>query len=292
VDASVIALMSPPIPYFIGCGTEHYRIGDRHINRYHIGHFDLIVVEKGTVYIGEGEKQWELGKDEALILRPDLYHYGFSDCKEEASIHWIHFHTVGVWAEHGSMQEYQQNLDTLKSKHQIYGIPGFLTNPISLPKHSKLSEQKRLLVQDLMEIQNEHRSIAAWKQQNVFQQLLEHMDCEQTLETDMPSQVVAEKAMNFIRNHYHIPITNKLLQDELNYHPNYIAKCMRKLTGLTPLEFAAQYRLEKSKTLLLNTEYPIARIAEEVGLGLSAFSISFKKAVGVSPLNYRKRFVR
>lgn len=292
MESTVINYMAPPTPYFIGCGVERYAIGERHINRYNIGLFDLVTVLKGALYIGEDDNKWKLEQQEAVILRPDLYHYGYDACTEETLIFWVHFHTVGVWAEHLNMQEYMQNLHYLKEKHRIYGIPSSFINPISLPKKSRLSDKALRYLDEIAQLGNEPRSIAVWKQQTVFQHLLQHLDCGQTLQQDITAMKIGEKTVQFIRENYQKPITNPILQEELNYHPNYIAKCMRAFNGFTPLEYLAYVRLEKSKRLLLNTDYSIEKISEEVGMELSTFSNRFKSKEGVSPLHYRKKYKR
>lgn len=292
MDTSVLNFMSPPIPYFIGCGKLHYGVGERHINRYHAGIFDVVVIVKGKLYLGEEDKKWELGENEALIVRPDLYHYGYAECTEETELLWVHFQTVGVWAEHESIQEYLQKQSQLKDQHRVYGIPASLINPISVPKHTVLSQKALDYIKELVQLQDEPRSIAAWKQQTVFQQFLQYMDCQQSVKQDLTAVQVAEKVQKFIHRHYQQRITNAVLQQEMNFHPNYIAKCMRKHFGITPLEYLNQFRLEKSKKLLLNTGYSIEKIAEEVGMELSAFSNSFRSKEDVSPSHYRKKYMR
>jgi len=289
MDTTVINFMSPPIPYFIGCGIEHYEIGGKHIQRFNIGVFDFVVVVKGSLFIGEEEHKWVLRENEALILCPDRHHYGTAECTEETQIHWVHFHSAGVWAQHGSMQEYLQNLLQLKDQYQ--DMPNNLINPISLPKHSRLSDKAINYVKELTLLQGEPRSIAAWRQQTIFQQLLQYLDLEQTLQQDLTAIQIAEKVERFIKENYRKPITNELLKQELNFHPNYLARCMRKHHGVTPMAYLSQHRIAQAKRLLLNTDYSIEKIAEEIGMELSTFSNAFKSQEGVSPSRYRKKYM-
>lgn len=292
MDTRVLNFMSPPIPYFIGCGIQPYSVGERHINRYAIGTFDVIVVVKGKLHIGEEEQQWLLHENEGVILRPDLHHYGVKGCEEETEIMWVHFNTVGIWAEHSSMQEYMLLQQELKSKHTIYGIPASYINPITLPKHFRLSEKALSYVKELTCLQEEPRTIAAWSQQTIFQRFLQFMDCEQSLEQDLTSIQVAEKVQQFLNDNFKKPINNQLLRETFNFHPNYIARCMHKQFGVTPLEYLKQHRINGAKKLLLNTDYSIEKIAEEVGMELSTFSNAFKHKEGVSPREYRKKYAK
>ncbi len=62
-------------------------------------------------------------------------------------------------------------------------------------------------------------------------------------------------------------------------------------TGMTPLEYVHALRLEETKHLLETSALPIEAIAGEVGYGdASFFSRLFRRKVGLTPAQYRKRF--
>ncbi|NOU88345.1 hypothetical protein GC102_21655 [Paenibacillus sp. LMG 31460] len=70
----ILHFISPPVPYFIDCGRTFFHVDEQHISRNQIGVFDLMVVTKGTLHIGEGMLEWTIQKGEAFILRPDASH--------------------------------------------------------------------------------------------------------------------------------------------------------------------------------------------------------------------------
>ncbi|KRE36296.1 hypothetical protein [Paenibacillus sp. Soil724D2] len=49
-----IPIFSLPVPYFIDCGRTFFHVDKQHISRNQVGVFDLMVVTKGTLHIGEG----------------------------------------------------------------------------------------------------------------------------------------------------------------------------------------------------------------------------------------------
>lgn len=64
-----------------------------------------------------------------------------------------------------------------------------------------------------------------------------------------------------------------------------------KATGLAPLEYVHTLRLEESKHALETTDAPIEDIAAEVGYeDASFFGRLFRRKVGITPAQYRKRF--
>ena len=71
-------------------------------------------------------------------------------------------------------------------------------------------------------------------------------------------------------------------------HTGFLLK-FKKEVGTTPSEYISSFRLEKSVDLLINTNYSIGKIAEEVGYeNLYYFSNAFKKKYNMSPSDFRK----
>lgn len=64
-----------------------------------------------------------------------------------------------------------------------------------------------------------------------------------------------------------------------------------KATGMTPIEYVQTMRLEEAKQILETTDTPVEAIANEVGYeDPSYFGRLFKRNVGLTPAQYRKRF--
>jgi AraC family transcriptional activator FtrA len=67
----------------------------------------------------------------------------------------------------------------------------------------------------------------------------------------------------------------------------------RAATGLSPADWVTRARVDAARELLENTGLPIDHIAERCGLGTpTTLRHHFRKKVGVSPAQYRKRFSR
>jgi transcriptional regulator GlxA family with amidase domain len=64
-----------------------------------------------------------------------------------------------------------------------------------------------------------------------------------------------------------------------------------RATGLSPLEYVHSLRLEEAKQMLETTRAPIEAVANDVGYEDSGFfSRLFRRQVGLTPAQYRKRF--
>jgi AraC-like DNA-binding protein len=292
MSMSILHFISPPIPYFVDCGRASYSAGDYHINRSCIGVFDLIAVVKGSLPIGENGSNWELSEGEILILRPDGHHYGHAPCRTDTRIIWIHFQTFGSWQECAQMDECLETQTQLMEDHKT---KAYLNHAdvcsIFIPKHMRISEKAMGLLELFFMQEHEPQSMRNWKRQATFQQFMQHLDRDLVSPSNATAIHLAEKVELYIRRNYTRDITNAMLQKELSYHPNYLAKSMLKAYGMTPMAYLHHYRLEQSKRLLLQTSWSIARIAEEVGFRhISHFSYSFSKKEGISPSFFRNKF--
>ncbi|MEJ7766421.1 MAG: AraC family transcriptional regulator [Chitinophagaceae bacterium] len=78
-----------------------------------------------------------------------------------------------------------------------------------------------------------------------------------------------------------------------NMTPNAFCKYFKKITHKTFIEVVVDYRLHYSTTQLLHTNKPVGQICFECGFNdVAHFSRMFKLRMKISPLQYRKSFVR
>ncbi len=97
-----------------------------------------------------------------------------------------------------------------------------------------------------------------------------------------------EKAIQYIEQHFDNDIANSDLATIAGYHSYYLNRLMKNTTGMTLHQYILNTRLEKSKNFLLNTNMPVAEIAEKCGFKNSYhFSNTFKSKIGVTPTLFR-----
>lgn len=125
--------------------------------------------------------------------------------------------------------------------------------------YMKLSRKSLEDIQFLHQLEQEPKSMRNWKRQSTFQRFLQHLDSELASLSDTTAIQLAEKIEWFIHCNYHREISNAILHKELNYHPNYLAKNMLKVYGMTPIEYLQYYRIEQAKKLLLQTNWQVAK---------------------------------
>ena len=100
--------------------------------------------------------------------------------------------------------------------------------------------------------------------------------------------VVQMKA--YIQNHLGDDLSRKTLASVVYMSEDYVSKIFSEVTGSSLPSYITGRRIEKAKVLLQDTDYPVSKIAMEVGFSnFSYFSKNFRLYVGCTPNEYRNR---
>lgn len=92
----------------------------------------------------------------------------------------------------------------------------------------------------------------------------------------------------FIDAHLAEPITVTDLANCVFLSPSWFQHVFKAITGETPLRYVQRRRLERARTLLLETALPLHRIATTTGFAdLSTFSHAFSRYFGYPPSRLR-----
>ena len=109
------------------------------------------------------------------------------------------------------------------------------------------------------------------------------------IESSHPNLIISI-AIEYLENNYNKKLSLKEISEELFVSPNYLSRLFKKEMDINLFDYLQQYRLEKSKELLNNLNYKVYEISEMVGYGdTKYFSNIFKKAFGLTPIEYRNR---
>lgn len=101
------------------------------------------------------------------------------------------------------------------------------------------------------------------------------------------SSIAIDKAIRYLQEHYHEPISRESIANTCFMDPAYFGKCFKEQTGYTFTDYLKIIRIEHSKELL-NKNMLIEEIAKSVGYGSSRhFGRIFKDITGCTPKEYR-----
>ncbi len=101
---------------------------------------------------------------------------------------------------------------------------------------------------------------------------------------------VLDDILHYINHNYTKNITLENIAPLFGYNSSYLGKIFSKKVGENFNSYVDHIRIEHSKELLLNDNLKVYAIAEKVGYrSVDYFHIKFKKYVGQSPAEYRKK---
>ena len=102
----------------------------------------------------------------------------------------------------------------------------------------------------------------------------------------IPSRIL--EAINHIQTNLSENITVEGLAGRANLSIDYFSRLFCQHTGLRPLAFLHQKRIERAQFLIMTTNYTFAEVATETGFeSLSYFARIFKRVTGQTPGSYR-----
>ena len=103
--------------------------------------------------------------------------------------------------------------------------------------------------------------------------------------------VIAESQVWLAQNYDQSAPVNAAIKNSGLSERSYIRR-FKNATGMTPIEYILNLRIEEAKQLLETTTIPIEAVAETVGYqDASFFNLKFQKKVGLTPAQYRRKFL-
>jgi len=109
-------------------------------------------------------------------------------------------------------------------------------------------------------------------------------------ESDKEQDSAIHAAKKYILEHIQETIYVEDIANVVFLNSQYLMRLFKKETGVSILEFITNERIGLAKELLLKTEFPVNKVADQVGYSnYSYFTKIFKRSTGLSPAAYRQK---
>ena len=125
---------------------------------------------------------------------------------------------------------------------------------------------------------------------NIWAKLYQHLDVSEVSTAKDGNLAIVKAMIRFIQESYQDRITLKKIAAAGAVGESKCCQLFRNYLNMTPNNYLMKYRLDKSRTLLQETELSITQIALDVGFcGASYYAEMFRKWYNETPKEYRER---
>ncbi|CFQ27427.1 MULTISPECIES: arabinose operon transcriptional regulator AraC [Yersinia] len=228
---------------------------------------------KGQGKIFDGENTFYSNPGDLLLFPPKAAHYYGRSPNSDCWYHrWVYFRPRAYWADW---------LEWHSKTHEV--------GRLSLPNNNLLLEFDRLFA-NIEQTQKSGRRFGEELGMNLLERLLLRAMEEDPLSPQRIMDPRVIEACQFITGN----LAGELRIDEVARHvclsPSRLAHLFREQVGINILRWREDQRVIRAKLLLQTTQEPIATIGRVVGYDDQLyFSRVFRKRVGVSPSDFRRR---
>ncbi|WP_231460254.1 AraC family transcriptional regulator [Pedobacter sp. Leaf132] len=98
------------------------------------------------------------------------------------------------------------------------------------------------------------------------------------------------ETVNYILDNLNLVLSVSHLAQRINHDSDYFSRQFKQHTGMRPINFVNQKRVERAQYLMATTALNYSQIATQIGFdNLSYFSKMFKRFTGLAPGTYKKQ---
>lgn len=226
-----------------------------------ISNYEVVYVLKGQGKVMIEEKQFMIHAGDLVCFRPGVRH-SLSVTQEPC----MEFYGVHFTLPDGMEQLPLPDLAQIESGIQL-----------------------EALFKNLLDVYQKKAYLYQWKQNLLLQQILCEIFSILHQENMPVEHARIKKVLEYIHEDPFRPIVLADLTACAGVKKTLFLQSFRKVTGTSPKQYIIELRLEYARELLLETQLPVSRIAEQCGFpDAFYFSRRFKARFSLSPQQYRK----
>lgn len=97
----------------------------------------------------------------------------------------------------------------------------------------------------------------------------------------------------YLNENYHIPFDLQKISEISGLNKYYFIKRFKEEIGLSPYQYFLQLKIEKAKCMIIQETKTLTEIAYDLGFSTQSHFISqFKKMVGITPGDFKKKIIK
>ena len=247
-------------------------------------------------YVTDGQAQIELPTGTYLLKPNHMYCIpAFTSHSYICNSYFCHYY-LHIYEEHRQescfFDEWDMPVEIPGTELDLYLFKRLCTiNPhMSLPKSDPTSyDNNPTLLQNVMK--NKQRALCdKIESRGIVYQLLSHF-VKRAQEKIKSKDERVRTAITYIHNHLYEMIDLDALADDSCLSKDHFSRLFKHETGVSPLQYINQKKIEKAQLMLVSSNMPVKNIASSLAFdNYSYFNRLFKKMTGVTPQEYRSSY--
>lgn len=258
--------------FYMECVGHYYAQEGYYTEREGLDTYLLFYTVSGCGWLKYDNREHLLEKGTLAVIQCSEYQY-YCTQGSEWEFYFIHFY--GKSADH-----YYQ----LRK-----GLGAFIVTPYQPLKMEELFRELELrgaesgMISDIR---------IACIMENLFAEIMEaHFSPKQDHVSVIHEEAIM-KLQRYLKEHCQKLISVDQMAEMCSISKYHFLRVFKQITGMTPYEYLKYCRINESKRLLTETDYPVSQIADLVGyVDVNRYIQNFKQCVGMTPLKYRKHSV-
>ena len=243
--------------------------GDWHSIPHSHSYTELFYIIGGNGQFQIDDEQFPVRAHQLVIVNPNILH---TELSYEA--HPMEYIVLGIEGLEISIP------GTNEGRYCIY----------TFPAANKVLNCMQSILREMQDREQEHQLVCQAYMDILVVQLMRNTGTSMTQVADpSPANRQCAATRRYIDNHYKEQLTLDLLAAEANVNKYYLAHAFKDAYGISPINYMIERRIQAGKRLLVETDLALSQISGILGFSsASYFSQSFRKAEGISPVEYRK----
>lgn len=229
------------------------------------------------LYVAEGKTHFYIDGRERILTRGNMILFRPKDVQlyeyygaERPDVYWVHFTGFDV--------EAMLEQCGISARETVF-FAG------TAPEYPRLYRQ---MIQELQLCRTNFRRLMELLLQNIF--LLAGRCLREGHQTGNDALDEIQRATQYFHENYNSAVSIRDYAARRHMSECWFIRSFKQVTKVTPMQYIVSLRISNARNLLEHTNYSVSRVAEAVGYDNSLyFSRLFKKHVGLSPSEYRKR---
>lgn len=234
------------------------------------GDYQLLYIAAGRAHFYFNGVERIIPKGNMVLFRPGEVQMYYLYAADKPETYWVHFT--------GS------NVDELLDYYQMpKDVNVFFTG--TSPDYQWLYRQ---MIQELQLQRTNYADLLNMNLRHILLIINRYLQEGNQIGTDMLDEI--ERATHYFNEHYNEPIVIEDYAKDRAMTANWFTQSFKKITKFTPMQYILSLRLANAMNLIDNTDYNMTQIAQAVGYDNSMyFSRLFKKHIGMTPMEYKRR---